>query len=355
MKKIILIITLLFSLAACKIEENIERYVFESMGTVIEVNIYDKDNKAYEGVEDIYELYSQLTSNFRRNEVKKDSPYYNLENIYAINLNAGVKSVTVRKELIELLKYSIELHEDTNGYFNIGIGHIVDKWKNLIDNNIFVLKDEYLQVLDEVNNLEEVDLSKIVIDEVNNTVYLTDDTVKIDLGAIAKGYATQKAYDYLKGRGIKRFKIVAGGSSISAGLHKEKRKFKFGLKDDNQIYKDNIIGIIKTENKHLSTSGTDQQYVNVFDNGEFYTKIHHIVSPFTLKPENNYYKISLLGDDAGLLDAYSTVIFLMDEQEIVSFLEDKDIGYVLYLFDKSVVTNLDEETFEQHNIVKGNN
>lgn len=356
MKKILLSVFILFLLAGCKNEPSIERETFESMGTVIEVNIYDKSNKEYKHVKDIFDLYSQITSNFKRNEVSKDSPHYGLENIYTINQNAGVKSVVVTKELIDILKYSKELHDETEGYFNIGIGHTIDKWKELIDDNkynLFIRKDEYDQTLNEVNELALVDLDDLVINEGAKTVYLKNDSIKLDLGAISKGYATQKAYEYLQKRGVKKFKINSGNSSISAGLHKEKRKFNIGISDDNKIYEHNLLGIVKFENKHLSTSGTSQQHVDVYDDeNNFYTKVHHIVSPFSLRPENNYYKISLLGDDAGMLDAYSTVVFLMSEEEGIAFLKDKEIGYILYLFDNSIETNLSEDTFQQFSIVR---
>lgn len=358
-KKIITIIAsilLAFGLVACNKDINKrERHAFSAMGTTIELEIYDKDNEAFDGVEDIYNFYSQLTTNYRRNEVTADSPYYNYENIYTINQNAGIEPVEVKEELIELIEYSLELHEDTLGYFNIGIGKVVETWKELISNNIFVTKQKYLETIDLVRSYEEIDLNKIIIDKENKTVYLEDDSISLDLGAVAKGYVTQVAYDYLLDRGVKRFKIFAGGSAISVGLHKEKRKFRFGIADDNKIFQDNLIGIVSMENKHLATSGSENQFVPVKDeNQKTYAKIHHIISPYTLVPENIYYKIALIGDDAGLLDAYSTAVYLMNKEEAIHFLGGVGIGYILYLDNLEVVTNLDEDTFLQYGIISRN-
>lgn len=353
---LIALILLLFGLVACSKNNITQRHTFDAMATTIEVEIYDKDQDALAGVQDIFDFYSQLTTSYRRNEVLSDSPYYNYENVYTINENAGIKPVKVKKELIEIIEYSLDLHEQTDGFFNIGIGKVVNTWKDLIAGHLFVTKDKYLQTINLVRSYAEIDLNKIVIDQENQTVYLEDDSVGLDLGAVAKGYATQVAYDYLLNRGLKRFKIFGGGSAISVGLHKENRKFRFGIADDAKIFQDNLLGIVSMENGHMSTSGSENQFVPVKDeNQKTYEKIHHIVSPFSLIPENIYYKVALIGNDAGLLDAYSTAVYLMTPEKAVEFLDETDIGYILYLNDSSIKTNLDKEVFVQNEKISRRN
>jgi pyridoxal 5'-phosphate synthase pdxS subunit len=117
-----ILISALVSLISCG--TYIEEKSFNAMGTVITVQLYEKSKGAFEGVKDIFSLYSQLTSSHRRNEVDENSPYYNLNNIYVINENRKVGPIEVREELIELLELSIGLNEETNGYFNIGLGEV---------------------------------------------------------------------------------------------------------------------------------------------------------------------------------------------------------------------------------------
>lgn len=351
-KKFICLIALtlaLFGLVACDKNNITQRHTFDAMHTQIEVEIYEKDKDALAGVEDIFQFYSQLTTSHRRNEVSDKSPYYNYENVYTINQNAGVKPVKVEEELIELIEFALDMHVKTDGYFNIGIGKVVNTWKELLSGYLFVTKEKYLETIDLVRSYEEIDLNKIIINQEDKTVYLEDDSLSLDLGAVAKGYATQVAYDYLLNKGLKRFKIFAGGSAISVGLHKKNRLFRFGISDDAKVYQDNLLGIISMENGHMSTSGSENQFVPVKDeNQKTFEKIHHIVSPFSLIPENNYYKVVLLGDDAGLLDAYSTAVYLMKPQDAIRFLDKTNFGYVLYLKDNSIETNLDEDVFIQY-------
>jgi len=350
-----ILISALVSLISCG--TYIEEKSFNAMGTVITVQLYEKSKGAFEGVKDIFSLYSQLTSSHRRNEVDENSPYYNLNNIYVINENRKVGPIEVREELIELLELSIGLNEETNGYFNIGLGEVTAVWKTLAHNYLVVPKEAYVAALDSLSTYTTPDLNKVIINKENNTVYLDDDKMLLDLGAIAKGYATQLAYDYLKEeKGIKRFKINAGSSSIAIGLPPKGKSIKTYIKDDNSIgekylYKDGMLGYIVGGNKHIATSGSAQQSVNVYDDEGYYTKIHHLVSPFSLEPVNTFYKVTLVGDDSILLDVYTTAVFLMTDEDAISFLEEHDIGYILYLFDYSIVTNLSEEDFVQYEIV----
>lgn len=350
-----ILISALVSLISCG--TYIEEKSFNAMGTVITVQLYEKSKGAFEGVKDIFSLYSQLTSSHRRNEVDENSPYYNLNNIYVINENRKVGPIEVREELIELLELSIGLNEETNGYFNIGLGEVTAVWKTLAHNYLVVPKEAYVAALDSLSTYTTPDLNKVIINKENNTVYLDDDKMLLDLGAIAKGYATQLAYDYLKEeKGIKRFKINAGSSSIAIGLPPKGKSIKTYIKDDNSIgekylYQDGMLGYIVGGNKHIATSGSAQQSVNVYNDEGYYTKIHHLVSPFTLEPVNTFYKVTLVGDDSILLDVYTTAVFLMTDEDAISFLEEHDIGYILYLFDYSIVTNLSEEDFVQYEIV----
>lgn len=50
------------------------------------------------------------------------------------------------------------------------------------------------------------------IDEKNNTVYLSHPLAQIDVGGLAKGYATEKVAQILKDHGLKHGVLNAGGN-----------------------------------------------------------------------------------------------------------------------------------------------
>jgi thiamine biosynthesis lipoprotein len=352
MKKFLTIIIFLFLLVGC--ENNLTNnylggpHYFDAMGTAVGVTLYDGKEEDLDQIKAIFDLYSQLTTNFRRNEVLPDNPYYGLENIYTINQNAGIKAVEVREELIELIQYALEISDETDGYFNIAIGKAVDIWKSVIEEYIFgeVPTEIYQNALAQVLSLTEIDLTKIIIDEENKTVYLTDNSIKLDLGGISKGYAVQKASEYLVSQGIEKFMINAGTSSISVGIHKENRPFRIGLQDSKQIYENSLLGVLQAQDTHLSIGGNAEQHT--FYQGMI---IHHIISPFDFQPKNYYTSISLVGDNAGLIDAYSTAVFLMEETQTIEFLDSHGLKYVIYLANDELLTNLDEEEFKKSKLI----
>ncbi len=346
MKKTVLLVLLVTGLLLPNIvlrSEGVSKTYHDLMGTQISIKLYDGTLEQLNHIEDIYELYSQLSTNFRRNEVASSHAYYNLENIYTINQNAGIAPVEVKKELIDLLIYAVELTGETEGYFNIGIGKAVDIWKGLIENyrSGIVPEEVYNQALTNINTLEPVDLNKIIINEQEKTVYIEDSSVKLDLGAIAKGYATKEVVNYLEAEGVKKYSINAGNSSLSVGVHFENRAFNIGLIDTKNTFSNGIIGIVKLKDLSISTSGNSEQYTTY--NGEY---IHHIINPFDLMPKNYYISISLVGDDAALLEGYSTAVFSMELDEAISFLEEKGLKYVIYGVEKEVFTNMNADEFE---------
>lgn len=362
----LILIILIFTLTSCNEKDKapyVKAYGFNAMGSVIQLQLYDetkkdKEEEAFLKVEDIFMLYGQLTSNYNRNEVSEDSPYYDYNNIYLINEQAGKEAVVVKEELIEILNLSIELHKTTNGYFNIGLGNIAKEWKSVISSHLILSLEDYNITLNKVKELGTPDLDKLIIDEVNSTVYLADASINLDLGAIAKGYATELAYNYLKEEmGLTRFKINSGSSSIAIALPPIDYPIKTYIGDDNStynnnFYKDGVLGYLPGGNKHIATSGSETQGINVYDGNDFYTKLHHIISPFTLEAVNNYFKVTLVGQNNALLDVYATAVFLMEKEDAVSFLETHEIGYVLYLTeDYSILTNLSSEEFVKHEIV----
>ncbi|MFA7030637.1 MAG: FAD:protein FMN transferase [Candidatus Cloacimonadaceae bacterium] len=350
-KILILILTFVLSIGlfGCKNDSKKELSAIydDLMGTTINVKLYNARQKDLDEVERIYSLYSQLTTNFDRNLFSSDSEFYDLENIYTINQNRGIAPVKVRQELFDLIKYALNLTQVTNGYFNIGIGEAVDVWKSVIESRELYLdkeitEAEYNSTIQQLEAVGQVDLSNIVLDEENLTVFIKDSNVKLDLGAVAKGYATQLVIDYLKGENITKYMVNAGNSNVALGQHPDNRPYRIGLTDSEGFYENGFIGIVSLNNKHVVTSGNYEQYVTY--DGVVY---HHIISPFDYLPKAFYTSAVLIGDNAGLLDVLSTAVYSMPLEDALTFLEANSIDYILYLQENNeVLTNLSESEFE---------
>ncbi len=136
------------------------------------------------------------------------------------------------------------------------------------------------------------------------------DDFKIDLGAIAKGYATQVVADYLKSEGVTYFYINSGTSSLYLGKNSnpDRDYYTIGLTCPVCSVGGSYGTLSNVMNQSVTTSGNYEQYV--MHDGLRY---HHIVSPKTKVPMQYYHSVSLVSDDAGLLDALTTAMFSMPE------------------------------------------
>lgn len=271
--------------------------------TAITCNISSsEDNNQYLlEIEDILYKYNRLLDNF--------NSYDNLINIYYLNHHKN-EEITVSKELYDVLDFSIEMMDITNGYFNPLVGNLTAIYRSLEINNPLI--DEEL-VLKEINNLQQ---SKLLLDEDNLTVTLMGEAT-LDLGAIAKGYVLNLIKEYLIGNNLTYYLINMGSSSVLLGEKlNDNNGYRVQVEHNNLIY--------QTKNVSLSTSSVYQQ--NITYQGEFLT---HVVNPFTGSFTPKYRLVHLLGDNPAMLDAFSTAFMNMNYEDIIAIKEEYHLEYLI--------------------------
>lgn len=293
--------------------------------------------KHLKAIENIYKEVNDLTDNFRS--------YDGVFGIYNINEEMAnktePKTFEISKLLYDILEEGLLIGEETNGYFDMTMGHIIDIWKDLIDEYEFFYlpEDKVEEAINQVNQIEIVEEPLNLSKEDGKYFVTVKPGVKIDLGAHAKGYATKLVKEYFKTNEIINYMINGGGSSLSLGAKNSAKddSFLIGLK--NPFYgiyqnEEQYFAFYKNKNVSISTSGNYEQYTEGED-GNWY---HHIISPKTKKPENKYYSIIIIGDDAGLLDGYTTALFSMDIEEIEIFLMGKDnLEAIIYDNERNII------------------
>lgn len=250
-----------------------------------------------------------------------------LNNIKVLNDNIGKGKVEVDPIIVDALKEAMVLTKITKGYFNITLGALSNLYKDkfLSYDSINTDPDKYDidNVLLGIIQYEKIE-DYIIIDETNNTVELKANTnpYLIDLGAFSKGYILNKVYDEL----IKyntSFLLTAGSSSIISYTNRdEKINWNIALKDPNAI--DSQLLVFNLDNGAVSTSGDYENYYLLKDG----TRRHHILNPYSGYSENFYRSISLLSNDASIVDALSTALFnISNKNEIKQIINDIENNY----------------------------
>ena len=135
-------------------------------------------------------IHSNLEEYHQLYDIYND--YEGVNNIKTINDNAGIKPVKVDKRLIDLIKFSINLYEKTNGQTNIAFGAVLKIWHKYRTEGIEDPENAALPSEEELRNASmHTNIQDIIIDDELSTVFLKDPMMSLDVGAIAKGYATE--------------------------------------------------------------------------------------------------------------------------------------------------------------------
>lgn len=297
------------------------------MDTTIIVTIYSKDQaktqQQFEYIEDLFRRYHYLTDNFR--DLPAENPYNLKTNLYQINQASNVDH-EVDKELYDLLMTAEELRIETDGFFDYTIGGLIDIWKEGVTKYKFkeMPKEEFQIILNKANDYQVLSDPIKLIEKDNSYYVRIKDGVKLDLGGIAKGYVTNLAKDYLLANDTKYYLVNGGQSSIAVGEKPDQTNYKIAIQDpanDNRLY----YAVVYATNQTITTSGNNMQYF-LYEG----TRYHHIVNPKTKLPASNYHALTIVGKDAGIMDAYSTALFSMPKGKLDQALKIANAEGVFY-------------------------
>ncbi len=361
MKKILMILALAATLSACaniNEKENIEKPKLEAVkddSTQADDNKNKEDNSSVESedtplntetnelekhTEKVYEYFDTITTfmaytkdeeefnhyvSVLNEELKRYHELYNsydafegVNNFRTINENAGKKPVEVDSKIIELIEYSKEMYDLTGGKINIAMGSLLGLWHDARE--ISVDNPDEARIPEESvlkTASSHKDINAIEIDKERNTVYISDPDVRIDIGAIGKGYATKIIAKRLEEEGLKHGILSVGGDDVLIGDNpaSENSYYKIAIQNPDLEDKDNpYSSVVSLRNTSVVTSGDYQRYFMV--DGKRY---HHIIDPETMYPSTKWRSVSVILDDIAEADTISTYLFILDYEEGLEF------------------------------------
>ena len=296
---------------------------FTFFDTVSNVYSYagDTQEKFTKNCEEIFEIlneYHQLFDIYHE--------YTGINNLCTINKNAGGEAIVVDEKLIEFLLFTKEMYALTNGKANVMLGSVLRIWHDAreyasLNPGQAILPD--MDLLKEANNHTSINL--LEIDEENNTVRITDPSALIDVGAIGKGYATEKAAQYLEQKGITSYVLNIGGNIRIIGTKVDGNGWNTGIK--NPLDPETYAFYTNIADTSCVTSGDYERYFTVGSE-----KYHHIIDAETLLPANYFSSITVITKNSGLADTLSTALFCMSYEEGAALVESLDDVEVLWIF-----------------------
>ncbi|MDO4300326.1 MAG: FAD:protein FMN transferase [Clostridia bacterium] len=312
MKKIIFASLFLFILCGCSTQKYSTEYL-DLFDTYSTVTIYTNNSEEFNEISN--DLHKELLRLNRLFDIYNN--YDNINNIKTINDNSGIKAVKADREIIELIKAGKEAYNKTEGTVNIAMGPVLKIWhryrENALDNGISAIPDT--AELEDAN--KHTDINNIIVDEENSTVFITDESASIDVGAIAKGYAADYAAEFLRSRGVSAALINLGGNVIALNDN-SKKSWKTGIisPDNNGEYVDTA----DISNQSAVSSGNYQRYYEY--EGK---KYHHIIDGSTLMPAGSNRSVTVIADSSLEGDIFSTALFILPYEKGKRLAEENKI------------------------------
>lgn len=304
--------------------EKFSAYSFDYFDTATTVTGYAESQKAFDKVAN--EAIELLGEYHRLYDIYKR--YEGLENLCTVNdlVDGAHPTVTVDRRIIDLLLYAREMHDKTGCMVNVAMGSVLKLWHDYRTVGMDDMQNASLPPMDKLKEAaQHVDIADMVIDEEKCTVTLTDPQMRLDVGAIAKGYATEQVAKWLEAQGVSGWLLNVGGNVRAVGKKPDGTPWTVGLENPEDTTADYLAYLSLTK-EALVTSGSYQRFYIV--DGKSY---HHIIHPDTLMPAEGYLSVSVICPDSGMGDALSTALFctsIEDGKALVNSLKDVAVSWV---------------------------
>jgi FAD:protein FMN transferase len=244
------------------------------------------------------------------------SDYKQDSQLSKVNREAFANPVKVSSELFEILQKSVEYSKLTNGAFDITVGPLVDLWHKAGETN--TMPDE--NTLTSVKS--RVGYKKLILDANEQTVRFAVEGMRLDLGAIAKGYAVDKAVEAMQRCGASGGMVDAGGNIRCFGMHANRNIWMFGLQDPNSANK-NEMGqipiVMKLKDMSVATSGDYRRFVTV--GGK---KVSHIIDTSSATGAKKLSSDTIIAVKAVDADALSTAVNVLGVEKGLTLIESLD-------------------------------
>lgn len=278
--------------------------------TVMTITLYGYNDK--EVFKEIWAEFDKMEQTYSAN--LKDS------DVSKFNDAQTLDPVQVSPDIVKMVSSAQVYSDATHGMFDLTIEPVVKLWGISTESPRVPSQAELDAALKHVNY-------KQVIPEIkNSTLTKLDPSSRIDLGAIAKGYAADQIVTFLKHKGIDRAVLNLGGNIFVLGSKTPDTPWNVGIQDPFKSSGE-LMGILKTTNRSIVTSGSYERFFE--QDGKTY---HHILSPTNGYPiDNELVSVSIVSDLSVDGDILSTSAYSLGLNEGRKLIEGMDNTAAIFI------------------------
>lgn len=312
---------------------------FDVFDTVLTLQVAATDRQSAEDA--IREVHDCLLDLHRQFDIYHD--WAGVNNLKTVNDHAGDgTAIPVTDDVLELLELGLVAYDLSGGRVNICMGSVLALWHTTRETEVLPTNEALAAAAQHISK------DALRVDRQAGTVCLTDPDARLDVGAVAKGYAAARAAELLRGR-VASGELVGvlmdmGGQVLALGTREDGTPWIVGVRDPRDGSGAALIDR-KVRDMIVVTSGVDQRGFTLDG-----VRYHHLIDPDTLRPATGYLSVTVFVPDGAICsigdctldmiafaDALSTALFLMPIEDGQTLLADISGAYALWVTTEGAV------------------
>ena len=244
------------------------------------------------------------------------STYRQDSQLARVNKTASQEPVSICPETYQVLKKAKEYNLKTNGAFDITVGHLLAIWKKAQKSNQLPTPQQLQQARRLVGS------EKLTLSESSPcTVYFTQPGMKLNVNALAKGYAVDCVLSVLRRPGIAAALVDIGGEIAGFGRNRPDKDWLVGIQDPFAPDNEDPLNtkpewVVRLHDCAVATSGNYRQYQTI--QGEKYS---HIIDPRSGQPAQKVPSVTVIAPLTIDADALATALSVLGPEKGLALIE----------------------------------
>lgn len=271
----------------------------ETMGTYYSLKFAGIEDSLLSGVKSKVEQRLESIN-------KVFSTYMEDSEISKVNRAKAKVPIALSEEMGLLLELSKEIHSQTDGYFDVTVGPIVNAWGFGPDGKRKRPTENELKKLKEVTGMNKLGMpnARTLVKKFNETY--------IDMSAIAKGHGVDKLLELLISEGAQSALVEIGGEVRTLGLKPGGSPWLVGIEKPSQkLGGAGLQEVVALKNMAMATSGSYRNFVRFGDQ-----VFSHAIDPQTGRPSlSDVISVTVMAPKCATADANATAFMSMGSEK----------------------------------------
>ncbi len=235
------------------------------------------------------------------------STYDEASELSRFNQAQAPHSQTISDSLVEVVALSIELNKQSEGYFDISVGPIVNLW-GFGPNKA----SKHVPTQGEINRARQ--RTGLAAIELSGNVLSKALPRYLDLSAVAKGFAVDQVAVLLDQLHFDSYLVEIGGEMSVKGMKASDSPWRVAVEAPDFTAR-RVQKIIPLKDVAMATSGDYRNYIEV--DGQRYS---HTIDPFTAQPvQHKLASVTIIDENCARADALATAMLVMGEEKAKAF------------------------------------